>query len=467
MEANELFNIQSIYSPDLSLPSASEGTIFMLGSRPALADLVIAVNKMIAEGMDRSSTFYDYKIRIIEKSDSEIETLGFNMICPIANPLYDKTEFVTATSDSESILLVASTLINEAEKILKDAYREALLLDAFSYPDDFNKAIDKVIVTPKTENYQDDSGSDTPNVDGPNRFGGIVTHLATGIVRGIAGAIVGAIGAGPIGIIPSHIKPKDSSECESLQSATLDSKASDEHYLRNLSAKDRKELFLKIPEKITASFEKQHPDTTRFVDEVTDNMSPAEMRAFIKEFCAQHKGAAQKIAYQITGGASKYELIIKPRGDKQTKYYRDKLWYIMYLKDAKGREIPLVFKNAPAYCIYVMHVIDRYRNKENTRVLDLRKHREEFIMVYETLFDEDRAKIEHYYDELESRVSDSNGKKIRNGRYSDYIRDIHQTLEIKLGTINSMPFKIGANQFLSLLPSKIQIPDALANLKIS
>lgn len=139
----------------------------------------------------------------------------------------------------------------------------------------------------------------------------------------------------------------------------------------------------------------------------------------------------------------------------------------MYLKDAKGREIPLIFKNAPAYCIYVMHVIDRYRSKENTRVLDLRKHREEFIMVYETLFDEDRAKIEHYYDELESRVGGSNGKKMRNGRYSDYIRDIHQTLESKLGTINSMPFKIGANQFLSLLPSKIQIPDALANLKIS
>lgn len=138
----------------------------------------------------------------------------------------------------------------------------------------------------------------------------------------------------------------------------------------------------------------------------------------------------------------------------------------MYLKDVKGREIPLVFKNAPAYCIYVMHVIDRYRCKENTRVLDMRKHRDEFIMVYETLFDEERAQIEHYYDELENRISDSNGKK-RNGRYNDYIRDIHQTLESKLGTINSMPFKIGANQFLSLLPSKIQIPDALANLKIS
>lgn len=462
MEANELFNIQTTYSLDLALPSASEGTIFMLGSRPALADLVIAVNKMIAEGIDQSSTFYDYKIRIIEKSDNEIETLGFNMICPIANPLYDETEFVTATSDSDSILLAVSTLINETERILKVGYREALLLDAFSHPADFKKAIDKIIVTPRP--YDSNGGSF--DILGSSAFG-----LLGGLV---AGPIGGALGILPDDLDFDMAESFDGdnqiggiSEQDALHSAALGSKSSEEHYLRNLSAKDRKELFLKIPEKITASFEKQHPDTTRFVNEVTDNMSPAEMRAFIKEFCAQHKGAAQKIAYQITGGASKYELIIKPRGDKQTKYYRDKLWYIMYLKDAKGREIPLIFKNAPAYCIYVMHVIDRYRSKENTRVLDLRKHRDEFIMVYETLFDEERAQIEHYYDELESRVSDTNGKKIRNGRYSDYIRDIHQTLEIKLGTINSMPFKIGANQFLSLLPSKIQIPDALAKLKIS
>lgn len=89
MEANELFNIQSTYSPDLLLPSESEGTIFLLGSRPALADLVTAINKMVAEGMDRSSTYYDYKIKIIEKSEREIDTLGYNMICPIENPLYE------------------------------------------------------------------------------------------------------------------------------------------------------------------------------------------------------------------------------------------------------------------------------------------------------------------------------------------------------------------------------------------
>lgn len=435
MEANELFNIQSTYFPDLSLPSESEGTIFLLGSGPALADIVIAVNKMVADGMDRASTYYDYKIRIIEKSEIEIEALGYNMICPIDNPMCDRTEFVIASSDPDSILLAVSTLIDETEKILNVAYREALILDAFSNPVEFKRAIDKVIVT---RNIGRTMGflPDDFNFDMSESFDE-----------------------------DNHIDELPAQEI--MRYAALSPKSYDKHYLRNLSAKERKERFLKIPDKITASFEKQDPDTTRFVNEVADNLSPEEMRAILKEIYTHHKGIAQKMTYQITGGASQYELIIKPRDDKQSKYYRDKLWYIMYLKDAKGREIPLIFKNAPAYCIYVMHVIDRYRSKENTRVLDLRKHRDEFIKVYETLFDEERAQIEHYFDELESRVSDSNGTKKRNGRYNDYIRDIHQTLESKLGTINSMPFKIGSNQFLSLLPSKIQIPAALANLKIS
>ena len=236
--------------------------------------------------------------------------------------------------------------------------------------------------------------------------------------------------------------------------------------MRYLTAQQRKEMLLKIPDKMTASFEKQDPDTTRFVNEVADNLSADEMRAVLKLIYSRHKGIAQQTIYQITGGASNYELVIRPRGEKQPKYYRDKLWYFMYLKDSNGVETPLIFKHAPAYCIYIMHVIDRYRNRENTRVLDLRQHREEFIEVYEALFQEDRAQIEHYYDELETRVNESTGKR-RVGRYNDYIRDIHQTLERRLGTINSMPFKIGANQFLSLLPSKIQLPPTLANIKIS
>lgn len=342
--------------------------------------------------------------------------------------------------------------MDEAEQLLRCAGRDALLLDAYSHPDEFVEAVSQVYDRP--ESLCSTSDDDSDNV-------GFFRNMGRALLSRLSGEINYSIsfsGHDDAGIFPADLSFEESSEKES------DKK--DYHFLRYLTAKQRKEMLLKIPDKMTASFEKQDPDTTRFVNEVADNLSADEMRAVLKLIYSRHKGIAQQTIYQITGGASNYELVIRPRGEKQPKYYRDKLWYFMYLKDSNGVETPLIFKHAPAYCIYIMHVIDRYRNRENTRVLDLRQHREEFIEVYEALFNEERAQIEHYYDELETRVNESTGKR-RVGRYNDYIRDIHQTLERRLGTINSMPFKIGANQFLSLLPSKIQLPPTLANIKIS
>ena len=399
-----------------------------------------------------------------------VDALGYNIVCPVFNPLYDRIEFVTVFADpspkpsasgdsistdgSSSIVGAALAVVDEAECLLRNAGRDALLLDAYSHPDEFVEAVNQVYDRPESLCSTSDDDSDEV---------GFFRNLGSALLFHLSGNLNYSISLSrhdDAGFFPADISSEELSEKKSKK------KKKDYHFLRYLTAQQRKEMLLKIPDKMTASFEKQDPDTTRFVNEVADNLSADEMRAVLKLIYSRHKGIAQQTIYQITGGASNYELVIRPRGEKQPKYYRDKLWYFMYLKDSNGVETPLIFKHAPAYCIYIMHVIDRYRNRENTRVLDLRQHREEFIEVYEALFNEERAQIEHYYDELETRVNESTGKR-RVGRYNDYIRDIHQTLERRLGTINSMPFKIGANQFLSLLPSKIQLPPTLANIKIS
>ncbi|MGN0237997.1 MAG: hypothetical protein ACI4AK_07950 [Lepagella sp.] len=453
MDANELFNIQSIDATDISLPAESEGAVFLLESGMSSTNNESSFYESLLFGRNRDSAFYDYKLRVLDVSADVVDALGYNMICPVYNPLYDRTEFITAYASSDEIVNAASAIMDEADHILRDAYRDVLLLGAYSNPDEFCEAVGLVFDNPEPTSDYDNDGGESGFFHG---LAGPLLGVIGGALRGAIGGVAGAMAGGGFGIVPNM----------PFKGTPIQSRRDDKHYLRDLSAQERKEMLLKIPDKMTASFEKQDPDTTRFVNEVADNLSADEMRAVLKLIYSRHKGVAQQTIYQITGGASKYELVIRPRGDKQTRFYRDKLWYVMYLKDPNGMEMPLIFKNAPAYCIYVMHVIDRYRNRENTRVLDLRQHREEFVEVYEALFQEDRAQIEHYYDELETRVNESTGKR-RVGRYNDYIRDIHQTLERRLGTINSMPFKIGTNQFLSLLPSKIQLPPTLANIKIS
>lgn len=464
------WGVQVLTSVGVDIPADGDGYVFLLGADLISEDLVRFLNKISRLTRRCSSPFYAYKLRVLDVPKDVVDALGYNIVCPIFNPLYDRTEFVTVFADphpkssatcdpisddgSSSIVGAALAVVDEAEQLLRCAGRDALLLDAYSHPDEFVEAVSQVYDRPESLCSTSDDDSDEV---------GFFRNLGSALLFHLSGNLNYSISLSrhdDAGFFPADISSEELSEKKSKK------KKKDYHFLRYLSAQDRKEMLLKIPDKMTASFEKQDPDTTRFVNEVADNLSADEMRAVLKLIYSRHKGIAQQTIYQITGGASNYELVIRPRGEKQPKYYRDKLWYFMYLKDSNGVETPLIFKHAPAYCIYIMHVIDRYRNRENTRVLDLRQHREEFIEVYEVLFNEERAQIEHYYDELETRVNESTGKR-RVGRYNDYIRDIHQTLERRLGTINSMPFKIGANQFLSLLPSKIQLPPTLANIKIS
>lgn len=462
--------VQVLTSVGVDIPADGEGCVFLLGTGLDSEDRVRFLNKISKLTRHCSSPFYAYKLRVLDVPEDVVDALGYNIVCPVFNPLYDRIEFVTVFADpsqkssasgdsistdgSSSIIGAALAVVDEAQWLLRCAGRDALLLDAYSHPDEFVEAVNQVYDNPESLCSTSDDDSDEV---------GFFRNMDSALLFHLSGNLKYSISLSrhdDAGIFPADISSEELSEKKAKK------KKKDYHFLRYLTAQDRKEMLLKIPDKMTASFEKQDPDTTRFVNEVADNLSAEEMRAVLKLIYSRHKGIAQQTIYQITGGASNYELVIRPRGEKQPKFYRDKLWYFMYLKDSNGVEMPLIFKHAPAYCIYVMHVIDRYRNRENTRVLDLRQHREEFIEVYEALFQEDRAQIEHYYDELETRVNESTGKR-RVGRYNDYIRDIHQTLERRLGTINSMPFKIGANQFLSLLPSKIQLPPTLANIKIS
>lgn len=45
-----------------------------------------------------------------------------------------------------------------------------------------------------------------------------------------------------------------------------------------------------------------------------DSITPEEALAFVQKFCRKYSHAAQEVAYSVMGGASRYELLIKPRG---------------------------------------------------------------------------------------------------------------------------------------------------------
>lgn len=464
METISLFDIHTCYDVGVKLPQNSEGTLFLLGNRQILANTASQTNSTVLNGMDRSMTFYDYKIRILDVPQTVLDSVGYNIICAIGNPLSGKTEYIAVDVEPDVIPLAITEVINEAEAALKGYYKEAIIVEALQDPDGFRRVIDKVIVNPHPWNEGNDPVAGA--IGGAAAIfpiGGLMLEMALGADMDFDAADAVESLDGNAAAVDD-----DMSIAPGYQEAALGAEKEERHYLRNLSAKERKSRLLKLPEKVTSSLKKRDPQTSLFIKEIIENMTPAEKVAIMESLFAKHKNIAHEVMSTMIGGVSRYELLIKPRGIAAVKMYKDKVNYIMYIKDEKGNETPVVFKNAPAYCIYIMHVIDRYNNKENTRVLDLRKHKKEFCEVYATIFDEEEDKIVKIYEELESRLSGkTEDKKKRKGRYPEYIKDIHQTFEELLGIENSIPFKVGNDRFLSLLPSKITIPSNLARLKIS
>ena len=436
METNDLFDIQLLDGDELGLPYLSElsaGTVYLTDNGGNLAETAEDINRSILEGLDLSASYGDYSVRAIEAEGDDMDSSGYNVICPLDNPITGEKEYLVAFAERNSLEFVVPSVIDESETLLRGYLRDALILDALSSPDEFAEDVEMIIGSPETPEEQDGKVSYNFMPTSPSPAPEKMSFFG---IRGKGDRE--KLEEKPVGIVPSE-----------------------DRYLRDLSAKERKALFLKIPEKITASFEKQDPETCRYIDQITDNLTPEEAKALLKLLVKKTRRSAQDLTYAVTGGYSNYELHIVPRPDHTVKQYKDKVRYVMVLKDAKGREIPVVFKNAPSYCIYMMHVIDRVTNKENAKAIDLSKNKAAFKAIYTALFFETEEKIDKYYRELENRPD---GDKLRKGRYPEYIKDIHQTFEAILGTVNSMPFKIGKNQYLSLIPAKIKIPSTLLNI---
>lgn len=448
MGNENIHHIHLQYEPGVTLPADSEGRLFLVGSRKELLRNAGRFFECVERNPVSSYRFYPYSVALIETDTEPFLAL------PILNPLTHRKEYLTADFSVDA----AKAVIAEAESLLKGYYREALIVQAVGSPDQWRNAVREVL---------------------GNRGQNLFTRLCSKIQSfGLSQCsdddddlIAPDSGICSCESTPRPASPKRkkkltsvANENKSLSIHTEEKVSLARHRLNRLSAYERMQMFAKIPDKVTGAME-QDTEMISFINDMMDSLSPEEAKALMMHFFRKYKGAAQDAVYTLLGSESKYELLIRPRSMRTEKSYRDKAQYNMCLLDARGKELPVVFRSTPSYCIYVMHVIDRINRRENTCAMDLSTKKDEFIKVYNTLFTVDPdVNVGRIFDQLESR-SDGEGKR-RAGRYPEYIRDIHQTFEHLVGIENSMPFKVGPSHFLSLHPSKITIPEKLAKMKI-
>lgn len=454
MEQTNIFDLRTQSIIDIDLPENSYGNIFIMGDRSALSDKIAELRSGVIDNLDRSATFYSYKLRVLEISNND-----HNIICPAQDPASQRVFYVTAKSDSDELDLAVASVINEVESQMRKFADEAIIVAAMEDPELFRSVVDKVIV----EGHGDYNSKDSISPFGMLPMGAV------------AGAALGmALG------IDDFDFDIDSCESAAIESeADMDGVKPDMHEaalgivkgsqkpkLSAISAKQKKEAFNKLPGRLNKAFEQQNPMDYEIVRHTMGTYSATEVYAILMELARTKPHLLRDFHSTAINSASRYEIHVRPWKSAYRNDFKDRYLYCIYLKNAKGKECAVTFKNYPAYCIYMMYIIDRVQRGDEVTELALKNLRTEFCMLYKTILSETDKNINGFYDGMEYRKIAETGK-VRKGRYDDYIKDIHETLERLVGDIDSIPLKVGHGRYLGVMPERIFIDEKLAKFKFA
>lgn len=454
MEQTNIFDLRTQSIIDIDLPENSYGNIFILGDRSALSDKIAELRSGVIDNLDRSATFYSYKLRVLEISNND-----YNIICPAQDPANQREFYVVAKSDSDELDLAVASVINEVESQMRKFADEAIIVAAMEDPELFRSVVDKVIV----EGHGDDNSKDSISPFGMLPMGA-VTGAALGMALGIDDFDFD-IDSCESAAIESEAD-MDGAEPNMHEAALGIVKGSQKPKLSAISAKQKKEAFNKLPGRLNKAFEQQNPMDCEIVRQTMGTYSATEVYAILMELARTKPHLLRDFHSTAINSASRYEIHVRPWKSAYRNDFKDRYLYCIYLKNAKGKECAVTFKNYPAYCIYMMYIIDRAQRGDEVTELALKNLRTEFCMLYKTILSETDKNINGFYDGMDYRKIAETGK-MRKGRYDDYIKDIHETLERLVGDIDSIPLKVGHGRYLGVMPERIFIDEKLAKFKFA
>lgn len=448
---NDLFDIRILTSSEeIPFSIDNEGIVYIVGDRDSLSDKVGVIQNTIISALDPSTSCLSYRVEIAEQSHEFVDKWGWNLICRIKDPGSEKDLYIVGSFGEDDLEYAVSAVINEAENQMHKFVEEALVIAALGNPEEFKTVVDKIII--------DSNADDTPTSRGHG------THLGK-VVGSVFSESLGAI-LGLECAINSDGNSLDNKEGTHEAALGIQKNDKEKSHFIKVSAKDRKDAFRNLPDKLTEVFLKDNRKTAAIVDETLSNLSAEECRALIKELSKKHRNLLRGVYDTTLQGVTRYGLVLHPWDIKHSKDFKKRYnyRYFLYLRDSKGNESPILFKHNPSYCIYVMYMLDRYNRNENVTDISIKSMEKEFISVYKTIINESDEKIRDLFNGMISRTS-SNGN-VREGRYGEYIKDIHTTLESMMDNVNSIPFKVGFGRYLQVPPEKMTIPNSLAKLKM-
>lgn len=202
-------------------------------------------------------------------------------------------------------------------------------------------------------------------------------------------------------------------------------------------------------------YEKEHDD----VFKALKNINTEDAVRLLRLVAQNPKAAKNMFDFENWSAAKKYRLHVVARS-KGNKDFSSSYNYCLYYSKGKGPKIPIKFVHNPAYCIYLMYVIDRANRGSEAGQLIFWRNKEEFIKLYMTIFGLPYKEASKKYEKAVYR-KDENDNFLRGGYFNDYMKDIDSTIVGEFGDYDSFPMKPGFKGFISIRPENIEIDEKL------
>lgn len=387
------------------------GKITILGNDEDFGRYAHKTYQDFLQGIDIKDTILTFDLNISNEYPAIAEEFGCNIAASYPNLFNGRSGVIVASAPPDEFGLAAAAVAKEIERRMKQTNEAMIALAALGAPSDYHYAVEMLFDRRQRNRYN---------------YGSSISFHGRG-----PGA--------PANVIP----PRGEEPRRNFD---------------RLSEQAIRDVYHDLPSRYSDLYERRNQEAIDIVRHSLDVIDQKTLVELLFEVAKKDRNFFRKLEDARQSITAKYRIYVRKWSSEQMKDFKDQYRYCIYVKDYKGNEIPVKFKNSPSYCIFMMHVIDRRRRGNQTTALSFMENKEEFKRLYRFVMNETYEQIDSFCEEMVHRKM-SNSNNLRKGRYDDYIKDINDTFDQMLGQPDSLALKIGHGQFLNIPPSNIKIED--------
>lgn len=157
------------------------------------------------------------------------------------------------------------------------------------------------------------------------------------------------------------------------------------------------------------------------------------------------------------------KIIIKPMTDMSL-VRGNTGFFVIYTQKDDSEPIQLKFLHQVSAVFYLMYLIDHVNRQHGTGIIDLRRNRDEFTSLYQSVYDINRGEAYNRYEQLLFR--ENRHGEIRAGRVNEVIYDIkkHVSQAFTAYDESCRPYVMTARSHLTVSSDRIHFEDEAKGL---